>query len=98
MIHPTRRSARSVRLRAEVRRDKDVTVAPKPLPPSALTSILPSPCGRGWSPERFLDDDGLHADELGYGVMGERLAAELSAAPPALGASSHSPQATSSAP
>lgn len=52
--------------------------------------------GRGWSPERFLGDDGLHPDEFGYGVMGERLAAELSAALPDLGASSHSPQPTSS--
>lgn len=59
-----------------------------------------SPLSGGWHDgqpaERFLDDDGLHPDEWGYGVLGERLAAALSSLP--LGRSSHSPQTASSAP
>ena len=59
-----------------------------------------SPLSAGWHAgqpvERFLDDDGLHPDEWGYGVMGERLAEALSAL--RLGRSSHTPQAASSAP
>jgi lysophospholipase L1-like esterase len=34
----------------------------------------------GHAPQRFLSDDGLHPDEDGYGVLGEHLAAELTAA------------------
>jgi lysophospholipase L1-like esterase len=33
----------------------------------------------GHAPERFLSADGLHPDEDGYGVMGQRLAVELAA-------------------
>jgi lysophospholipase L1-like esterase len=53
---------------------------------------------QGYAPGPFLDPDGLHPTARGYGVLGERLAASLSAALPDLGSSSQTPQATSSAP
>lgn len=59
-----------------------------------------SPWRQGWTrdqdPEAFLAADGLHPSEAGYGVMGERLAAALSAALPDVGRSSQVPHATSS--
>ena len=55
-----------------------------------------SPLEGGWveGQRRFLHPDRLHPNERGYGVMGSRLAAELSA----LGLSSQQPQSASSAP
>jgi lysophospholipase L1-like esterase len=47
-----------------------------------------SPLSEGWhtgqDPGQFLHADGLHPDDDGYGVMGERLAAALRKAVPAL--------------
>jgi lysophospholipase L1-like esterase len=65
-----------------------------------------SPWSGGWTtgqdPERFLHADGLHPTDVGYGVLGERLAAALSEALPDLlpdrGSSSQQPHATSSPP